>query len=429
MGRSLALALYLGLSDMAEAPAGMWLRRRLHRGKEDPERLAERRGLPGRERPEGPLVWFHAASVGESVSLLGLVESLLEDRPDAHVLLTTGTRTSAELMDRRLPARALHQFVPLDTGPAVRRFLSHWRPDLAVWTESELWPRLIHETARRGTPMLLVNARISARSAKRMRWARGYARSLLGRFARILAQDDVVAERLRTLGAEDSAIEVTGSLKDTAEPLPHDQYELATLMKITAGRSVWHAASTHPGEEAFAAEAHREARKRFPGLLLILSPRHPDRGAEIARKLRAEGLSVACRSAGEKPQRGVDVYIADTLGEMGLWYRAAAVSFIGGSLVEVGGHNPFEPALLGSAILHGPHVENFASAYARFRRAGAAVLVPDPAKLGEKLVETLPPDRAAALATAAWTVSSEGADVKRRVLDVIERYMPEGPEA
>lgn len=420
MRRSFALGIYLALAPLL----GGWARRRLNRrvalGKEDRTRLSERQGKPGLPRPEGKLVWFHAASVGESVSLLGLIGSYLNEHPEAHVLVTTGTVTSARMMSDRLPERAVHQYVPIDTPMAVRRFLDHWAPDLAIWTESELWPTMIVQTHARGCRMLLINARMSARSARRYRWVKGFIGGLLDRFERILIQDDAAAARFLRLGADPARVEVTGSLKDTAEPLPHDAGEMANLRKLLGGRTIWLAASTHPGEEEIAAEAHRAARRAVPGLMLIIAPRHPERGPEIARYLMSDGWQVARRSADERPDRNTEIYIADTLGELGLWYRLAAVSFVGGSLVPIGGHNPFEPALLGSAVLYGPHIENFESAYARFRSAGAAVQVPSADQLGPKLVETLPPDRAAALATAAWAVSSEGADVVRRVLDVID---------
>ncbi len=424
MGRSILLAGYLSLSWLAEGPARRWVNRRAARGKEDSRRLPERFGEASLPRPEGQLLWFHAASVGESLSLLALIELALKKRPDLHVLVTTGTVTSARVMAERLPPRAFHQFVPVDTPSAIRRFLDHWRPDAAIWTESELWPRLVVDTHARGIPMLLINARLSARSARRLAWARGYAASLFNRFEAILAQDDLGANRLYALGASPNRLVVTGSLKDTAEPLPHDPAQLKKLLGQVQGRSVWLAASTHPGEEEIVSAAHRHARKRYHGLLLILVPRHPERGPELAQRLTAEGWDVALRSRGEEPGRTCDIYLADTLGEMGLWYRAAPIAFIGGSLVEIGGHNPFEPALLGSAILYGPHVENFRTAYDRFAKANAAVMVPDGDALAERLVEYLPPDRAAALANAAWAVSSEGADVTRQVWGVLAKHLP-----
>ncbi|WP_112320824.1 3-deoxy-D-manno-octulosonic acid transferase [Oceanibium sediminis] len=425
MGRSLALGIYLAASHLAGPVVRRTLTRRAVAGKEDPARRGERFGVASLPRPAGRLIWFHAASVGESVSLLGLIRKLLAQMPDVHVLLTTGTRTSAELMAKRLPDRAMHQFAPVDLPSAVSAFLAHWRPDLAVWTESELWPVMLTRTHARGCPMLLVNARVSARSARRMRWLGGYAASLLGRFERILAQDEEVFQRLSRLGADPAKLEVTGSLKDTAEALPYDKSALAKVRSAIGGRTVWLAASTHPGEEAMVSHAHSTARRRFQALLAIIAPRHPERGPQIAQMLRNEGWKVSLRSAGELPDRNTDIYIADTLGEMGLWYRIAAVSFVGGSLVPIGGHNPFEPALLGSAILTGPHVDNFETAYARFREGDAAQIVDDAEDLGRQLVATLPPDRAAARATAAWAVSSEGANVVQRVEDVIRRHLPD----
>ncbi|MEM9792230.1 MAG: 3-deoxy-D-manno-octulosonic acid transferase [Pseudomonadota bacterium] len=423
MGQSLLLAAYLGLSRFTNGFARRRLTARIALGKEDADRLNERLGSPEVARPAGRLIWFHAASVGESVALLSVIEALAEEDPEVRILVTTGTVTSADVMADRLPTGAIHQYVPVDTAIAVRGFLDHWKPNLAVWTESDLWPRLVVDTHRRGIPMMLINARISRKSARRLRWAGAYAASLFNRFEAILAQDDAGADRIYTLGASPGRIEVSGSLKDTAQPLPYDPDVLKKTMAQLKGRSVWLAASTHDGEEVLVAEAHREARRRYPGLMLIIAPRHPDRGPEVARRLRADGWRVSVRSLGESADRNCEVYLADTLGEMGLWYRVAAVSFIGGSLVDVGGHNPFEPALLGSAILHGPHVHNFETSYARFRRAGAAVLVPSADMLGAKLIEALPPDRAAALANAAWAASSEGADVTRHVLGVLRAHL------
>jgi 3-deoxy-D-manno-octulosonic-acid transferase len=422
-GRSLLLGLYLALSRRAGSVARRLLRRRAAQGKEDPSRLPERMGLAGAPRPEGRLAWFHAASVGEAASLLELLRRVETGRPDLTCLVTTVTVTSAQLLAARLPARAIHQFAPLDVAPWVERFLDHWRPDLAVWTESELWPAALAATHRRGAPMLLINARISAKSYKRWRWAGGMARALLRRFDRILAQDDLAAEHFARLGAAPGRIEVTGSLKEGAAPLGHDEAERVRVARALAGRPVWLAASTHPGEEEVVLAAHARARRALPMLALILAPRHPVRGDGLAEMLRARGLVVAQRSRGEPVTPDTDVYLADTLGEMGLWYRVAAVSFVGGSLVEVGGHNPFEPALLGSAILHGPHVRNFADGYGRLGAAQAAALVRDESELASALTATLAPDRAAAMAAAAWDAMSAGAEVTDRVLEVVGGYL------
>lgn len=417
--RSILLGLYLALSSRAQRHAGRLLERRLAAGKEDADRLGERRGAPGADRPDGRLVWFHAASVGEAVSLLELLRRLRESRPALACLVTTGTLTSARLMGERMPPGCIHQFAPLDVLPWVRGFLDHWKPDLAIWTESELWPAMLVETHRRGTPLLLINARISHRSYRRWRMMRGMARGLLGRFDRILAQDDLAGEQLLALGAEPERLEVTGSLKEGSAPLPCDEGERVRIVRAFAGRPVWLAASTHAGEEDAALAAHVVARRRIPRLAMILAPRHPDRGDALAASMRERGFTVAQRSAGEEPDADTDVFLVDTLGEMGLWYRVAPVSFVGGSLAEIGGHNPFEPALLGSAILHGSHVRNFADAYERLGNAGAAIEVHDAAALGRELTATLAPDRAARMAAAGWATCSDGAEVTDVVLETI----------
>ncbi len=417
--QSLLLMLYLALSRRAGGIARRTLQRRAAAGKEDGARIGERMGEAGLPRPAGSLVWFHAASVGEAASLLELLRRLQLERPAVTCLVTSGTVTSARLLAERLPDTCLHQYVPMDVLPWVERFLDHWRPDAAVWTESELWPAMLVAAHRRGIPMLLINARISQRSFRRWRLAHGMARSLLGRFTRILAQDDLAGEQLLALGADPARLSVEGSLKEGAAPLPHDEAERVRIARALAGRSVWLAASTHAGEEEVVLAAHARARRALPMLTLILAPRHPDRGDAVAALARGRGLHVAQRSKAEPIGVETDVYVADTLGEMGLWYRIAAVSFVGGSLVDVGGHNPFEPALLGSAILHGPHVRNFFDGYKRLSEADAALLVRDEAGLADALIATLAPDRAAAMAAAGWAACSEGAGVTDTVLGAI----------
>jgi 3-deoxy-D-manno-octulosonic-acid transferase len=417
--RSALLGLYLLVSRRLAPPTRRLLLRRQAAGKEHPTRITERMGEAGMPRPEGPLVWFHAASVGEAASLLELLRRLQTARPGLTCLVTTVTVTSEQFLAERLPEGCAHQFAPADVLPWVNRFLDHWKPDLAVWTESELWPATLAATSARGIPMLLINARISNRSYRRWRMQRGLARALLRRFDAILAQDDLAAEHLLALGADPERLSVTGSLKEGAAPLGHDEKERVRLARALAGRPVWLAASTHAGEEEMAIDAHMVARRSLPMLALILAPRHPARGDEVAALLRARGLAVAQRSKGEEIGADTDVYLADTLGEMGLWYRIASVSFIGGSLVEVGGHNPFEPALLGSAILFGPHVRNFADAYARLTSADAAILVPAAEDLGRELGQALAPDRAARMAANAWAACSEGAEVTDTVLETI----------
>lgn len=426
MGHSLGLAAYLALMERANGFAERTLAKRTAAGKEDPARIEERFGRASVARPEGFLVWFHAASVGESVSILELLRRLCDLRDDLNVLVTTGTVTSAELMAARLPDRAIHQFVPVDTGDAVRGFLEHWKPDLAIWTESELWPTLMYETHTRGVPMLLVNARMKKASHDAWRWVPGMAKSLLQRFDYILAQDDATAGYLRRLGVKKDRIEVTGTLKEGSAALPYDEAERTRIANGLAGRPVWLAASTHEGEEAMAAEAHRSASRSTQRLLLIIAPRHPDRGPAIAQMLRDDGWEVGLRSAGDTPNLETQIYVADTLGEMGLWFRIAPVSFLGGSLAKIGGHNPFEPAALGSAIIHGPHVHKVADIYEKLASAGATVEVDSAASLAKAVGRVLSPDKAASMAHAAWEVSSSGAEVTDRALDLVQDYLPSG---
>ncbi len=429
MARSLALAGYLAFAARAERYANRKLADRLAIGKEDAARIDERRGVASLPRPDAPLVWFHAASVGESLALLELIRRLLEERPDLAVLVTTGTLTSAGVMASRLPEGAFHQFIPLDALAFVRRFLDHWRPDLAIWTESELWPALITETHGRGIPMLLINARMSKASHDKWRFLRGMAKSLLCRFDQALVQDDITANYLRNLGLPGERMEVTGTLKEGAAALPYDEAERARLASRLSGRPIWLAASTHEGEEEKVLDAHNMALRTNPRLMLILVPRHPERADQIADLLDAGKWAYVRRSTDALPDGDTQVYLADTMGELGLWYRLSPISFVGGSLEPIGGHNPFEPAALGSAILHGPYVTNFVDIYQRLTEAKAARLVSAPDNLAAAVNDLMNPDRAAAMANAAWEVSSSGADVTDLAIDVLLDRLDAKPAA
>jgi 3-deoxy-D-manno-octulosonic-acid transferase len=418
------LAYRVGLALLEPAaPAILAWRRR--RGLEDPARLAERRGRPSRARPAGALVWMHGASVGETLALLPLAERLTGR--GVGVLVTSGTRTSAAVLARRLPPGAIHQFMPLDGPRFMRRFLDHWRPDLALFAESELWPNAVIEITARQVPLLLVNGRMSERSFRRWRRFPAAIGALLARFSSSLAQSAADAERLASLGA--APVAVSGNLKFDASPPPADPHAVAALSGVLAGRPVWLAASTHPGEEAAAVAAHRALLDRFPHLLTIVIPRHPDRGAEIAEIAEEAGLTAALRSRGEAPDRA-GVYVADTVGETGLFYRVAPVVLMGGSLVPHGGQNPIEPARLGAAILHGPHVHNFAEVYALLDRAGGAgpVLGPD-ALAGEVEALLADPARARAMARAAGEAVAGVAGAVERTLRAIEPFLAPALEA
>ncbi|GJD48862.1 3-deoxy-D-manno-octulosonic acid transferase [Methylobacterium crusticola] len=403
-------AYHYGLIALEPALAGLlaWRRRR---GKEDPARLPERTGRPGRPRPAGPLVWAHGASIGEAVSLLGVVERLT--RRGVTVLVTSGTRTSAELLARRLPAGALHQFAPLDAPRYLARFLDHWRPDFALVAESEIWPNTIMALDRRAVPLILVNGRMSERSARGWSRTPGVARALLSRFAVCLVQSAEEAERFARLGAP--RVEVGGNLKFDAAAPPADPRRVAELAGLIADRPVWLAASTHPGEEAAALAVQRALAPAFPRLLTIVVPRHPERGPGIAAQAAGAGLGAALRSEGALPHAGVELYVADTVGELGLFYRACPVVFVGGSLVRHGGQNPIEAARLGAAILHGPHVRNFAQVYDVLGRSGGARQVGDGEELS-RAVAGLLADAAAArrmAGAAAAAVEACGGAVER----------------
>lgn len=426
MRRPFGLSVYLALTARAERWAARKLEKRLAEGKEDPERLGERTGHASVPRPDGPLIWMHAASVGEALSVQELIRRIAEERPDVTILLTTGTRTSADIVATRLPRQAIHQFAPVDTRDAVQRFLDHWRPNLGIWVESELWPRLIHDTDARGIPIALINARMSLESARRWRWLKGTAGYLLSRFSLILAQDQSTGRHLQSLGANPEALQVIGTLKEGAQVLPYDENERDAFVKEIDNRPLWLAASTHPGEEGVIAEAHGILVRKMHRLLLILVPRHPERGPEIAAMLRGAGWEVALRSADEPVEFETQIYVADTLGEMGLWYRIAPVSFVAGSLQEIGGHNPFEPAALGSAILHGPNVANFADIYQRLAEAGATRLAKTSEGLAASVEDLLSPDKAARMAHAAWEVSSRGAEVTDLALNEALTLLEEG---
>lgn len=412
------LGLYRIVTDLGSPLLTQHLNRRARRGKEDLERLGERSGRTAMMRPKGPLLWVHAASVGESLAALPLIEALLAERPELQVLMTTGTVTSAKLLAGRLPARTIHQFAPLDQAGAWRRFFDHWRPDFGCLVESEIWPNLIYEAGRSQVPLALINGRMSARSASRWRWGRSAATRLLGSFTLCLARSPVDAERLQALGAAD--VRMLGDLKNAAPPLPADRTALSELRAIVGDRPVWLAASTHPGEDEAILRAHRILRDRHPDLLTVIAPRHPERGAAMAAALRAAGMKVARRSLGECLDMATETYLVDTLGELGLFYRLSSLAFVGGSLAPIGGHNPLEAARLGCLPLFGPHTGNCEETAHKLLEAGAAIRVRDGEDLadavGMLLADAAVRDRK--IACASEIGAAEGAII-RRVLEAL----------
>ncbi len=388
----IVLWLYAFVTRMAQGYLRGWLRERGERGKEMRGRIAERRGRDATIRPPGPLIWLHAASVGEMLSVFPVVERIIA-RPGMRVLLTTGTVTSAELVERRI--RALnavrwieHRFIPLDVPVWVARFLELWQPSAGGIVESEIWPNLLRATHRRGIPMLLINARLSPRSFRRWRRLRCVAQRLLGMFVEIQAQTEADAERFRALGAKH--VTAPGNLKFAAPPLPVDEAELGRIRYQMQDRPRWIAASTHPGEEQLALEVHRLLAPRFPGLITVIAPRHPERGAAIAAEISAKApdLQLTRRFLGEAPPPG-GIWLGDTLGELGLFYRAINIVFIGRSFTVGGGQNPMEPARLGCAVAIGPRHENFEDAVEILQQAGGLTIVQNTAALADFVARML----------------------------------------
>jgi 3-deoxy-D-manno-octulosonic-acid transferase len=383
--RAAPLAGYAAATAALSPLAPLWLKVRAARGKEDPRRLGERLGRPSHPRPDGRLVWLHGASVGEGLALLPLVDRLRGEAPDVRVLVSSGTKTSAEVLGDRLPAGVIHQYVPLDIPAAARRFVSHWRPDLAIFVESELWPNLIAEAKAVGARLALISARMSERSFRGWGRAPGAAAAVLSSFDLILPKDEMARARFESLGGQVGAL---WDAKLGAPPLAADEDELGGLRRILADRPTLLAASTHPGEELVVLRAFARVVADQPNALLVIVPRHPARGVEIETLVASEGLTSARRSGGGDPV-GAQVYIADTLGELGLFYRLARVAFLGGSLaVGVGGHNPLEPARLGCAIAAGPLTEHW-PVYAAFRAADAVRIVTDEAAVAEVFGEAI----------------------------------------
>lgn len=341
----------------------------------DPARYPEKLGHATAKRPDGTLVWFHAASVGESLSVLGLITHIGRAHPGWSFLITSGTASSAQIVARRLPPRTRHQFAPLDSRRAVRRFLDHWRPAAAIFVESELWPQMLGETRARDIPLALINARISDGSARNWKRAPKTARHLLGHFALIHTQDARTTKHLHDLGQMNA---LTGqNLKAASGPLPYSAEEHGRLITALNGRPLWLASSTHPGEDEIALDAHAALLADHPRLCLILVPRHPERADGIEAQIAARALTFSRRGTGGRIGPGTQIYLADTLGETGLWYALSPLTCLCGSFAPVGGHNPYEPAYAGSAVLHGPRHANFAKVYADFDASGGALEVAD----------------------------------------------------
>lgn len=349
------LSLYQRLTPLLEKGVRIYLHRRLKKGKEDPKRLSERFGKASKSRPQGVVAWFHGASVGEAVSLLPVLRRIRTEFPHITPLVTTGTVTAATVIAKSLPPGCIHQYSPLDVPGWIQAFLDHWRPDIAVFVESEFWPNLILSCRARNIPLYLINAALSEKSYRSWRRVPAVIDHLLSCFELLLVQSKTIAKRLKDLGATPSKVRVCGNLKFAATSLTCDLGELKQLQTILKGRSVWVGASTHLDEETLVADVHQMVKKTLPKLLTVIIPRHPHRGLEIAQDLRSKGLRVARRSNQERIKPSTDIYLVDTIGELGLFYRLSDIAFLGGTFVPIGGHNPIEAVLLDCALIWGPH--------------------------------------------------------------------------
>ena len=363
------------------------INKRRAQGKEHATRYVERFGVYSAQRPKGKLIWLNAVSVGEALALRPLIEQLVATDKSLHILVTTVTVTSAEVLEKTLPKRAIHLFSPVDTASATQKFLKHWKPDLAIWCESEIWPRIIHETRSAGIPMLLINARISDKTAKKWLKMKASVCWILSQFDKIFAQTEQLEKLLIEIGIHKNHICISGTTKEDLNGLPYDVNQFEEFKNLVGNRHIWIAASTHPNEEEIAMRAHLAVRETdIDNSLLIIAPRHPGRSDEIVGLARKMNLNVAIRSKGDNITENTNIYIADTIGEMGLWYALVKTAFIGGSLAQTGGHNPYEPIASHTAVITGPNTFNFTEVYESLHKCKGCALVYDEMSLADAVI-------------------------------------------
>lgn len=399
-----------------------YIQKRIEIGKEDVKRFNERIGRPQKERPEGKLIWFHGASVGESVSMLPLINRLLESSPDVHVMVTTGTTTSADLMAKRLPERAFHQYIPIDNPSFTNRFVKYWQPDLVLWFESDFWPAMLSTIKKKNIPLILVNGRISNKSFKRWQQFDYISKELLSCFTFCLGQSEEDAYRLRVLGARDSTC--LGNLKFAGLPIPVDEAKKAEIMAQIGDRRLFCISSTHDNEEYQLGRYLPKLFADFPDLLVIIAPRHPQRGADVQNKLQELGLQTALRSAGQPITPQTQVYIADTIGELGIWYGICPIVFIGGSLIPHGGQNFMEPSRMKDAVIVGPYMHNFTEAMQRAQKANAIIQAADAAEVISNVHQLMEsPDLLDAKRSLAYNWAAGEAKVLDGIVEKVKGYI------
>ncbi len=414
----LFIILYRILMLLAMPFIYIWLFIRKKKGKEDKKRFNERLGKNLPPRPSGKLIWMHGASVGECLSMQPLIKQILSKNKDVHIMVTSGTVTSAELMAKRLPERAFHVYIPVDFSRFAKRFVSHFKPDAVLWFESEFWPNILFEINQAGHPLVLLNGRISDNSFRRWKKFTWVIRFILGQFTLVFGQTKEDARRLQILGAKEAVC--VGNLKCAAPPAPFDDDDLKDLLRQIGKRPCWIGGSTHPDEESQMADIHLKVMEKFPDLLTISAPRHPNRRTEICQAFQKRGLSVAVRTQNEKITPETQVYLADTLGEMGLIYRLAPIVFVGGSLIKFGGQNMLEPMRLGRSVLIGPHAFNFREIVATGKEKQALIEVVDKNEMAEKILFYLShPEEMVVLGARAEELACSEMAVLERVYDAL----------
>lgn len=325
---------------------------RLKKGLESPVRYKERYGVTDIRRPQGDLIWFHGASVGESLSILPLIQKITEHSPATNFLLTTTTTAAQKVLNSRINKNTIHQFVPFDAIQWVNKFLDHWQPKAVFFIESEIWPNILWQTNLRNIPITLLNARLSETSLINWLRVKKISKKMWGCFSGIYTQSDLFTERFHKLGAIN--VKTVGNIKLLSEKLPFDEIEFAYWEAQIKGRLCWVAASTHEGEEEIIFKVHQALKKDLPNLLTIVVPRHVDRCEKIISKAKDVKISRFT----EKNLRDEDILLVDAMSKLGIFYRLTAIAFVGGSLVPVGGHNPLEPVMLGAFPLWGPYFFN-----------------------------------------------------------------------
>ena len=424
MANSLILNSYLFYSKLPLGCAKGISLYRSKKGLEDNIRIRERRGIPSVDRPKGKLIWLHAASIGESLLALTLIERFTINDPELLFLLTTNTVTSGKLVNNKLPENVIHQYLPYDFLAGIKSFLNHWDPSIVLVIESEFWPTLITEVHRRKIPLLSINSRVSNRSF--LRWKRypKLVQALMNKFDLFLVQSTEFRSRFADLGVREDKLIVTGQIKKESKPLSVDKKQLKELKYFFRNKQIWIAASTHEGEEDIIAKANNNLLNRLGNnILLIIAPRYPDRGKEIRNLLNSLGLNSVLRSEGKLPGEKDQVYIADTMGELGLWYKLANVCFVGGSLIQSGGHNPYEPALLGCPIIHGNYFENFTEPYNRLAELGGAQVVSTSEELSNAVEIALQPQFNSNFAKKGKLLGQVDGEPINKTLKIVESYL------